>query len=119
MSETTEQKIESTIGTVEAKITEAAPVLSIVNSLASTYGGNIYRRIAGSVEKVASWESHHPEIVAATSMMSTMLAAFGINIGPEVQLGEFVLGALGKLMAADPTVQGPQPPASVQAPTAG
>ena len=113
------------IDKMEADFDKAVPLLAIVNSLAATYAGNIYRRIAGSVESLASWTTGHPEITTAVDAIEpiilTLLPGSAAVIGAMnsgINLGEHVLGALGKLMAADATVQGPQPGLSVPPVTA-
>ena len=100
---------------IETGFEDAVPLLAVVNSLAATYAGNIYRQVAGTVENLASWTTSHPQIIEAVNVIEPLVqtlvpgsaAAIG-TVNGGINVAQHVLGALGQLMASDPTVAGPQ-----------
>jgi hypothetical protein len=101
-----------TIAAAQVDFDRALPLLAAANSLAETFAGNIYRKVAGTLENVQEWTTDHPEVLAAATAMAALLPGAAVVV-PGLNLALHVLGALGKLMAADPTVRGPQPLPSV------
>jgi hypothetical protein len=99
--------------TIATDFDKALPIIGVVDSLAASFAGNIYRKVAGTVENVQGWETSHPEVQLAVSLLTTMLSGYGIKIAPEINLGLHILGKLGTLMAADSTVPGPMPEPSL------
>jgi hypothetical protein len=108
--------VSDAIQTAQTDFDKSLPILQFVNSLAETYAGNIYRKVAGTIIAVQTWDEGHPEVVTASQAIakttSTFFPAAGVVV-PALNLATHVLGALGKLMASDATVAGPATPPGV------
>lgn len=93
-------------------------VWPVVDGLLTTYGGNVYRGILGTLGSVETLTASHPAVVNAANAVASAVTTAIPEAKPIVDalnMGELVLGKVGALAAADPTVQGP---AAVPGPTA-
>ena len=96
-------------------ITQAIPADTLLGTylrIAENCAGSVYMRVSGMVHDLSTWTHEHPEIQRVLPLAQSMLSLVGINVAPQIEVANLILGAVGRLAAADPTVQGPMPPSS-------